>query len=514
MLSDRRLAILLSFGVGLLSLSQEIVWFRVVGFAQSGHPQFFGLVLGAFLMGAAGGAAWGRALCQDPNALRAFAHRQLWIATAVDVLALTLMVLLLQPSATALPGLLLLIALCAACKASLFPLVHQLGSQASEGSSQLGQSLSTIYFANVIGSASGPLLTGYLLLEWVDAEAVFAGIALVTALLGWACCRPRWPAWMALVGALAACAHPPAVLLKVASDAGEPGAEKRIIQNRHGVIHTVRHPEGDVTFGGNAYDGLIQLDMRLNGNGLDRAYLMLLLHPNPKQVLMIGLSSGAWLSTILGMPGIERVDVVEVNPAYLNLVQSHPVVAPALRDPRVRIHIDDGRRWLRRHPAARFDLVFSNSSFYWRSHVGLLLSEEFHRLVQRHMRSGAVLAFNTTGSRDALLTAETVFANVARYKGFGYASDAPLVRRPDSAEALRLATLNGQPAFADPAWLPGSIGHTLLNAPLQSASQLTRGVEPAPRVIQDHNPINEFRHGAAPLHGAVDAWLPNRPTKF
>ena len=45
-----RLAWLLSFGAGFLSLSQEILWVRLVGFLQQGVPQAFSWVLGLYLL--------------------------------------------------------------------------------------------------------------------------------------------------------------------------------------------------------------------------------------------------------------------------------------------------------------------------------------------------------------------------------------------------------------------------------------------------------------------------------
>ena len=52
----RSLALLLSFSVGFLSLSQEIAWVRIVGFAYQGKPQAFSFVLVVFLAGIASGA--------------------------------------------------------------------------------------------------------------------------------------------------------------------------------------------------------------------------------------------------------------------------------------------------------------------------------------------------------------------------------------------------------------------------------------------------------------------------
>ena len=84
----RHLALLLSFSVGFLSLSQEIIWVRLVSFAQGGRPQAFSLVLAAFLAGIALGAIVGRRLCRTSTDLPRAAGMVLFVAGAVDLLML------------------------------------------------------------------------------------------------------------------------------------------------------------------------------------------------------------------------------------------------------------------------------------------------------------------------------------------------------------------------------------------------------------------------------------------
>jgi predicted membrane-bound spermidine synthase len=141
----RQLALLLSFSVGFLSLSQEIVWVRLVSFAQGGRPQAFSLVLAAFLAGIALGAIVGRRLCRTSPDLPRAAGMVLFIAGAVDLLMLQLAPLILPYAPAPLTLLVLAIALTAALKGALFPIVHHLGSQGASG--QVGRSVSRIYLA-------------------------------------------------------------------------------------------------------------------------------------------------------------------------------------------------------------------------------------------------------------------------------------------------------------------------------------------------------------------------------
>lgn len=61
----RLIAWTLAFWVGFLSMSEEILWIRLVSFHKLGVPQAFAFVLGLFLVGVALGAAWGRRYCSQ-----------------------------------------------------------------------------------------------------------------------------------------------------------------------------------------------------------------------------------------------------------------------------------------------------------------------------------------------------------------------------------------------------------------------------------------------------------------
>ena len=70
-----------------------------------------------------------------------------------------------------------------------------------------------------------------------------------------------------------------------------------------------------------------------------------------------------------------------------------------LRNPKVTIITDDGRRWLSHHPERRFDAIVSNTTWNFRANVTNLLSAEFLNLVQQHLNPLGILFYNTTGLR-------------------------------------------------------------------------------------------------------------------
>jgi spermidine synthase len=162
---------------------------------------------------------------------------------------------------------------------------------------------------------------------------------------------------------------------------------------------------------------------------------------------VIGLSTGAWVQVIANNPKVEKLTVVEINPGYIGLIAKYPQVASVLRNPKVEIIVDDGRRWLTRHPT-KFDLIVSNTPQHWRAHTTNLLSLEYTRLIREHLRPGGVYYFNTTWSTAALKTALTVFPYGLRFMSFVAVSEKPIpFDRERWREVLEAYRIDGRPVL-------------------------------------------------------------------
>jgi spermidine synthase len=201
-------------------------------------------------------------------------------------------------------------------------------------------------------------------------------------------------------------------------------------------------------WGGGAYDGAINTSIVRNQNWIVRAYAVSALHPDTKRLLMIGLASGSWAEVLANAPGLEKLTIVEINPGYLELIARHPEVSPVLRNPKVEIVIDDGRRWLLAHPEAKFDTIVMNTSWYWRAHSSDLLSKEFLELARTHMNPGGLLFYNSTTSHDVYKTALAVYPYVLRVVNFAAVSDAPItLDKKVWRELLLEYSLDGEKIF-------------------------------------------------------------------
>jgi len=119
------------------------------------------------------------------------------------------------------------------------------------------------------------------------------------------------------------------------------------------------------------------------------AHLPLLLHPDPREVLVIGLGSGKTAGAATQHEAT-RVDVCEIEPAVIRAAHlfrhwNHDV----LRSPRATIHPEDARLFLAR-TARRYDVIISEPSNPWMAGVAQLFTVETFQAVRRHLRPGGV----------------------------------------------------------------------------------------------------------------------------
>ena len=220
--------------------------------------------------------------------------------------------------------------------------------------------------ADILGSAAGALLTGFVLTDVLGAQGLAVTLAILTlgmaapfVLLAWgAMKRPAFMLSLAFAALLALFQEPlsarvmDAMLYK--AELREKPPVSGLVENRDGII--AEGADGTV-YGNGVYDGHFNVSLVHDVNGIIRPFGLSLYHPHPRAVLMIGLASGSWGQVIASNPEVVHFTIVEINPGYLSLIRARPEVASLLDNPKVRIVFDDGRRWLRRHPQARFDDV-------------------------------------------------------------------------------------------------------------------------------------------------------------
>ena len=451
-----RQAWLISAATGFLALSWEIVWMRLYNFTTASRAIAFGVMLGSYLLGLALGSLLSRRW-------QAVQHSNLssgagWVTLARLIRRANLNAFLVVPLVSWCvvvmwwPWTLALVMFGAAMLGTVLPLLCHLAIPPDE---HAGRRMSGIYLANILGSGAGSLLTGFVLMEHCTLQWLSLLLLGVSELLVWRLLRRvseetetrLMPPIITTVYVFAGIFGYSGVWerLQYHSDYTWGMQFARVIESRHGVI-TV-DTKGTI-YGNGTYDGALETSLH-EGSWLVRPYFIAgALHPNPQRVLVIGVSGGAWTQILVNHPAVQEVIGVEISDAYLRLIGESPSVSSILTNPKVKIVIDDGRRWLRHHPDERFDLIVMNTTHHWREFASALLSQEFLTLAKAHLREGGLVAWNCTESPRAAKTGMTVFPHTLMAMNFCVGSNVLLTPDKDRwRRALEQWSIDGKPLF-------------------------------------------------------------------
>lgn len=482
---------------GFISLTIEILWVRLFSLANYSLPQAFAFVLIFYLIGIAFGAQLGKKLCAKDNTLWFYAALAMFFSGLTD-LSMPWIYTYLHTAKNQLFIGGFCIAVCAFSKAIIFPIVHYLGVIEKQNNS--GMQLAKIYAANIFGATLGPIFAAMILLKFATLQQSFFVCALFAFLTCVAIMPKKFGYQLRYLGVLAACALFSAILFLdsqgLIKSVLVQGEIKQIIENEYGVIAAYKdNLNGDFITGGNLYDGRVNLNPEINSNGINRLLILAAIAKNPKKVLMVGLSIGTWLKLLETFPHIEHIDVVELNPGYLQLIKNYPHQASALKDPRVQLHINDGRRFLK-HNSQRYDLIVMNTTYHWRAYSVNILSKEFLKIIQSHLTPTGIFAYNPTDSVHVFATALHMFKYAYLYNNFIIAAQydwRPVLKKPQAFNALKLLKIDGQPVFANNKTI-----YKFLELPLVDEQMLIKTLDLLslkPELITDNNLLTEYKYG-------------------
>lgn len=492
-----RVLLCISFALGYITLSQELFWYRVLSFVTANTPETFGLLLAAFLLGIA------LATISVCRAIKQRLNLTHYIVSTLVVSALLWFLAVPTIGAVATMGsriLVFYVGLIFVAAISYFTggiftaLCHLLQQRLDVSASR---TVGILYFSNVLGAALGPLLTGFLLFEYLSLRSLtlligtmllLTSIVFVTRLSSSLALGSR--SLLMIGGTLtvgiilhfAAYTH----IMEKLQMSAEPFTAFK--SNRSGFISAI----GNKIYGNGIYDSTMNFSPTPEHdlNNVFRAYAIPTFHPNPIRILIIGMNSGPWTKAISMYRPLQKLTALEINKGYLEIIGLYPDYANILNQRNIEVVINDGRRWLNNNPEEKFDIIISNAIYHWRSNATNLLSREFMELCRSRLNPGGKLYLNDTGSEDVVYTAAHVFKYVTRtFNVMVIAGDTPAAVPPDQKRAnlTQFRYPDGKPVYSNQEAIDALVNITFPN---QRTDYLARQDL---MLITDDNMATEFK---------------------
>ena len=178
-----KIAVIIACVAGFVSISMEIIWFSIVGILFQGHAGIFGIVLSLILFGIALGArfVFKRIKRYNNEQVIKLISNALLLAGIINFTGLPLTAWLMTFHIAFGALIFVNIILISGLLGCLFPLLCHITVSSTE--QKVGQQTSWIYAANIIGSTSGPLITGYVLIDHFSMQAIITVFCIIPILL-------------------------------------------------------------------------------------------------------------------------------------------------------------------------------------------------------------------------------------------------------------------------------------------------------------------------------------------
>jgi len=432
----------------------ELVWFRMLSPLLGGSVYCFGLILAEVLLGIGIGAALYRGIIAGRpgwanlgalaliSVLQASAvavplalgdwmavisfHSQQWRSMGFGGLlagwSFTVAVVVLVPSI--LSGI-------------QFPLLVGLLGEGRRGAAR---QLGSAYAANTVGAIVGSVAGGFVLLPWLTAPGCWKlGVGLMlglgfVALLLWE--RPWHPAVMfgtllasgAAVGMAFYAKGPTAAWRHTAIGYGvvkslpttpveledQLRANRRHLakeyEGRESSIAVMRGDEGWALFSNGKADGSAISD---SGTQVMLGIVGAMQHPAPKSAFVIGLGTGTSAGWLADVPGMERVDVVELEPRVVDVARDFfgPVNRMALEKANLHLTVGDAREVLLANDRS-YDLIVSEPPNPYRAGVASLFTREYYEAVRRRLAAGGIFSQWLQGYQLSTESVQVVYATL------------------------------------------------------------------------------------------------------
>lgn len=519
---------------GFTGLAYEIIWTRVLGFMLTGTVYAFAVVLAVFLTGiAAGSLVFSR-----------FIDRVKSVGTVIFILAAVEILIGLSSIALItlydkMPGFdfyarlditpvwsefvylnflaaFITLIIPTFLFGATFPLVCKIYSRRMES---IGSKIGNVYSVNTVGGILGSFAGGFLLIPFVGMQNTIVLMGLVNIAVGASFILfspyPRGTRGIAMLGAGAVAA---AIVLFTLPANMPLSLHKSFLIFGEKIVFYEEGATATVMIAEKPGESLSASNKRLwvNGNRATAAYyeglqinrfqgvLPMVLHPDPKDVLVICFGSGTTFGTLSQFP-VRMVDNVEIA---RTVTHGAPYFKKenmdVLHNPKSRINIDDGRSFLAA-TGKKFDVITEEPMHPSLAGVVNLYTKEYYELAKAHLKPGGIMSqwiplynLSVSDMRILVKTFQSVFPHttiwIANTDIFMIGS--PEKTSVDYAQLLRKLSMPNVRALLKDIDLEDPIEY--LNTFLMNEDQVRAYTKDAP-VMSDDMPIVEFT-GPKSLH--------------
>ncbi|ABU81815.1 spermine synthase [Ignicoccus hospitalis KIN4/I] len=198
---------------------------------------------------------------------------------------------------------------------------------------------------------------------------------------------------------------------------------------------------------------------------------VMLAHPNPTEVLILGGGEGATLREVLKHKSVKKVTMVDLDEEVIKVSKKYLPEwhRGSFDDPRAELVIEDGRKFLEEAPENSYDVVIIDLVDPTEgAPAAKLYTKEFYELVKKVLRDEGIMVTQATSTSYTLdvftvvyRTVKEVFEKAGGYHSFVQAFDAtwgfvwgstgpdPSSLSPDAVDRLIRERLEGELKYYD-----------------------------------------------------------------
>lgn len=373
----------------------------------------------------------------------------------------------------------------------------------------VGRRAGALYLANTFGGVTGSLATGFFILPALGSQGSVAVLVCVVA----AGLPPMFLAMRGAVGRRGMVLVFAGALVFIVAGLGawtrlEPGymVKKSLVEVRLGESRLLAAREDTTELLAVTQKG-VERALFTNGHPMSStrpdaqrymrafSHLPLLMMDDPARVLVICFGVGNTLHAASLHPSVRELEVADLSQNVLEhagwfAASNHDV----LKDPRVRVFVNDGRQHLRMSAPGRYDLITLEPPPIAQAGVSALYSKEFYELARSRLKPGGFLTqwlpgFQVTGDamRGIVRAFLDVFPNAVLLSGNYF----DLILMGSNAPDMELDPARLDRVLAERSAVRDDLARVHLARPLEIAGTFAADAVTMAAATQDAPPITD-----------------------